>query len=547
MLRAWRVTRCARPVPIQPQPASNSSICRSIALVTTPGSGTQPAVRVHPEERLIDDRREADRKRVPIRQRHDRVDLLERAALQVEALARAGNVRHHEVEGGGTGHVAVDRVLDAVRREAEAVDERAPAGRLAAALAIRHRHLHVVQTPQRVGLVAGQVDEHERDRVAGRGGLVAHADGDHRLELGRLLAALLEEAAHRSRRDREHDVVDGGPMVALDLLQITEGARRAAEAARRREGVVQQGLFRRGRQRVGQRPGDALGVARIREQLPRRAGDAGGQANQVELVGDAVAHAFGQQRQRAWRRLRAPLAVPIVRLVMPLWIEVEQQRHELHRRETIDQAVMNLADEADAPVAHVVGDPQFPQRSACGRAASKRPSRRACRAGASSTDARGGGCRTAGRPPKPGRAARAARSPASAGNAARARGAARTACGCRPASAARAPRGRLPSRPSRRACGCWNPRPQGTRRRAATALDVTRYRASPRSSHRRTARASGGDYAKPLGGGLLSDSRDPLDRGAPTRCGTLRTATATQGGPHESFGRHGDRGGDAAV
>ena len=61
---------------------------------------------------------------------------------------------------------------------------------LAVALARARRRVHVLEPLERVGLVAGELGEHERDAVAEVPVLAAaHVHGNHRLERHRLLAA----------------------------------------------------------------------------------------------------------------------------------------------------------------------------------------------------------------------------------------------------------------------------------------------------------------------------------------------------------------------
>ena len=95
--------------------------------------------------------------------------------------------------------------------------------RLAVALAGAHRGVHAIQPAKGVGLLAGQLGEHERDAVAKDVRGAAHAHRDHRLQRSRLLAVIGQVGAHPSGHGREHHVVNRGAVGALDRPQIVQG------------------------------------------------------------------------------------------------------------------------------------------------------------------------------------------------------------------------------------------------------------------------------------------------------------------------------------
>ncbi len=84
-----------------------------------------------------------------------------------------------------------------------------------------------------IGLVAGEVDEDERDLVAEFTGPVAlaQADRNHRFELDRRLVLAFEKAPQAARGDRQHHVVDAGSKVLLDALEVAQRSSRRGEMA----------------------------------------------------------------------------------------------------------------------------------------------------------------------------------------------------------------------------------------------------------------------------------------------------------------------------
>ena len=191
-----------------------------------------------------------------------------------------------------------------------------------------HGGVHLVEATERVGLVAGQLGEHEGDVVAEDVVGAAHADRDHHLERDRLLAAADQVGAHASGDRGQHHVVDGRAVGALDDPQVTEGALSPGQAAQRRELPVEHARGR-GAQQVAQRAGHAQ---RARGGLPRRGGGrarrAQRPAQQVELLdragrappGPAAARRRARARRasrrarrrraRAWGRAAARRARP---------------------------------------------------------------------------------------------------------------------------------------------------------------------------------------------------------------------------------------------
>ena len=131
---------------------------------------------------------------MPVGERHHRIGLLQLAPQQVERLARAGDVRDHEVEGARTGHQVGERLLDRARRVAERAQHEVGALGQPVALATADLGFDGTKAQRRVGLIARQVHKHERDLVAqvGLRALSAHAHRHHRLQRRRHAAVLLE-------------------------------------------------------------------------------------------------------------------------------------------------------------------------------------------------------------------------------------------------------------------------------------------------------------------------------------------------------------------
>ena len=101
--------------------------------------------------------------------------------------------------------------------------------------------MHALESHDRVGLVAGQVDEDERDLVAQvAGGLVAtDVDGHHRLERDRRLSARPEQVAHAAGAHRQEHVVEGGPEATLHALQVLQRALEQRQPAQRGDRLVE--------------------------------------------------------------------------------------------------------------------------------------------------------------------------------------------------------------------------------------------------------------------------------------------------------------------
>ena len=202
------------------------------------GVGQRLAIGVDAEEGLVADRRHPDRERVAVGERHDRIGLLELAAEHVQRLARPGDVRDDEVERARARRPGVRaarwsgsrRVADRVQRAVRALAARPlPCGPLVSSWTGRRR--------ARVGLVARQVDEHERDPVARarpRRRSRRTFTGHHRLQRQRLLAA----PSWKSRRTRRAEAASTTSLTVaseapLDPLQVVQRATRPGQMATR--------------------------------------------------------------------------------------------------------------------------------------------------------------------------------------------------------------------------------------------------------------------------------------------------------------------------
>ena len=250
---------------------------------------------------------------------------------------------------------------------------------LAVALAPAHGCVHLVETTERVWLVAGQFGEHEGDVVAENVLLVPDVDRNHRLQRDRLLAVADQVGAHAPCHRRKHDVVDGRAVGALHQLEILERALGPGQATQRGELPVQQ------RSR-GRRDSEWLSA-----RVTRRLAEA---ASRAARAGEATARHRQRSRPSCWpRRSRTP---PIKQLLgarlgrrTPLVVRVggclgcgvEQQRGELDRGDTVDHAVVGLADESDLPFVSCPRRSTSPTADGRGAAASTSPHRRGSETG----------------------------------------------------------------------------------------------------------------------------------------------------------------------
>ena len=80
------------------------------------------------------------------------------------------------------------------------------------------------QSPLGIRLLARKLDEHERNTVAQRVGLVLPADvhGDHGLQRHWLATTLDQKLAHGAGTRRQIHVVELGAKAGLDLLEVVE-------------------------------------------------------------------------------------------------------------------------------------------------------------------------------------------------------------------------------------------------------------------------------------------------------------------------------------
>ena len=212
------------------------------------------------------DGHDADRDRVAPSERHRGVDLAQPAAAQVARHGRAGDAGHGEVEQPRMGERVGERVLERRRRAGEDAEGGVEVLGLAVAPALRGRAVHGVEPRDRVGLVARQLDEHERDPVAGPGRVLAraHVGRDHRLQRLRSVPAALREAPEPAGARGQQDVVRRDAEAPSDRADLVQAPGEADVMAARGPRPVQRRAGRRRQGHVRQRAGAAAEGSRQR-------------------------------------------------------------------------------------------------------------------------------------------------------------------------------------------------------------------------------------------------------------------------------------------
>jgi hypothetical protein len=91
-----------------------------------------------------------------------------------------------------------------------------------------------------------------------------------------------------------------------------------------------------------------------------------------------IAHAVGEHSCGRRRGLRQPLVIEPLRLTRH---DVKQDREQVARGDTVDHAVMQLAQQAPAIVSEPLDQPHLPQRSRAVQQAAHHPSNRSAQPG----------------------------------------------------------------------------------------------------------------------------------------------------------------------
>jgi glutamine synthetase len=211
---------------------------------------------IETEAGFVPDGRHPDRDRVVISDRDHRIGGLQLTPAHVHGLAQARDVGDGEVEGSGARDLAREDVLNRSGQVPDRGQGGVGAIGIPGLLALAHLHPDVLKPPDRIRLVAGKVDEHERDPVAELAfpSFATDVHGDHRLQRSGLPASFAQELPHPSRRHRQEDVVDRAAKRPPDSLQVAERAAEPGQVAGGGDRLVQ-GHRRLGwTQPVSQRP-----------------------------------------------------------------------------------------------------------------------------------------------------------------------------------------------------------------------------------------------------------------------------------------------------
>ena len=181
-------------------------------------------------------------------------------------------------------------------------------------------------------------DRHERDeRIEGE------------------FVSVLQPASQPPRTYADEDIVKGRPERVLHLLHFIERQMCEYGLPMRGDRNVERGARRaQGRRHAGLDPTSS-------EREP------GHRAERLRHDGRPPQRAPGSREHPAQDQLyvgRSVVGVPVVPglgPVRPLGREVEEMHHEVRARHSVDRAVMHLHDEADAPVADALDDPELPE------------------------------------------------------------------------------------------------------------------------------------------------------------------------------------------
>ena len=192
----------------------------------------------------------------------------------------------------------------------------------------------------------------------------SHRDGNHRLQ-GQALCVVALGAQIATERDAdrcEHDVVERAAERVLDRLELSEVAVEEGVAPMRTDIDVERAR-RRGRADTGDRGGaDAHEAilqlrgrpARCTEQRAGAAGHLGGHGRALE---QSLAEQLGRSRQwpggpgRRWARSSDRLCCG-----------VEQDGGDVHAGDPVDERVVGLRDQGEAPACHALHKPDLPER-----------------------------------------------------------------------------------------------------------------------------------------------------------------------------------------
>ena len=260
-----------------------------------------------------------------------------------------------------------ERLLDGRGRErrARGTPRRAPSAS-PSRRALRRRRVDRLEPRDRVGLVARQLDEHERDAVAAAplssaprtsAGTITFSGAAPRRGAG-------EARAARPRRRRARRRWGVTPKRRRSGAQVVERARHAHVAAPRRAGAVERRAGR-GRQQRVRRACARAAAATPAQAAPaaRSASRSGASASAAPSAARSATRA-GEAARRATARAPAPTRPPSGRgSAVDAGPRVEQQLAELGDRDAVDHAVVRLADHRELAVGQPVGDPELPQRA----------------------------------------------------------------------------------------------------------------------------------------------------------------------------------------
>ena len=193
--------------------------------------------------------------------------------------------------------------------------------------------------------------------------LRAHGHRDQRAQLQPFgaHAAVAQPGPQPARHDGQHDVVDGPAERVLDELEIGQVVAHERQPPVRADRHVQRRLGRR----VQARPRDLAdplerlldGVQRLGRMGRRRERVAG----QLERQPHEPLHAARGQLQRA-RLVRRPPRLALVRGDLRDRRRVEEHGHQVDAADPVDQRVVGLGDQREAPALEALDEPRLPQR-----------------------------------------------------------------------------------------------------------------------------------------------------------------------------------------
>jgi len=171
-------------------------------------------------------------------------------------------------------------------------------------------------------------------------------------------AGALEVGAERAGHERQHHVVDGAAEGVLDGLQVGERDPCQTHVPVLRDGPVPGGARRGERHRAGQ----LLGVAAALHHAGHRLGGAADQGQQVHGAPEARGGGVAEQLDVGGEVL-AGQRDGLVEALGGGRLDVEQVHQEVGTGGTVDGAVVDLGDDADATVLEALDDPHLPQRA----------------------------------------------------------------------------------------------------------------------------------------------------------------------------------------